>query len=552
MRRVLTILFILLLIGAILFGAYYIMGGSRGSTAESTWYTDLRLVSEGEVQDESDIDIINKHVYFSLDYIKEHIDPDVFFDEVEEMVIFTNDKNVRRYKLEELEGTVNDVNINLRSPILKVEGKIMVPEEAFAYDYDVDFRYIENDNLVLMDRTDRDYVEGIIKKDTTWIRESDSKSSPIIRTLNKGDKVIVYRESGNWILVRQIDGRAGWVEKKFVDYSFNLEDIETIKDKGITDIQEEAKEPINLVWDYFGIKTTGTENVKNLVGVNTMSPTWFSLNKDLTISDKSNPDYTKAYQRKGVQVWPMFDNNFDPDIAHNGLKLSSNRQKIISNIVDLCIQGGYEGINVDFENIKLETRDLFTQFIREMYPIFKEHGLILSVDVVPRIHADVEKEQYDRKELAKTCDYMMLMAYDQHWSTSPTAGSVAEYTWVEANSNVLFRDIPMDKFILGLPLYTRIWFDDGQNVTSQAVSMEKANQYIKDNNIDMAWDSQIKQYVGSKNIGGNTVSIWLEDKNSLREKASLSSKYNFAGVASWRLGFETLDVWPEIDKSISK
>ena len=222
MRRVLTILFILLLIGAILFGAYYIMGGSRGSTAESTWYTDLRLVSEGEVQDESDIDIINKHVYFSLDYIKEHIDPDVFFDEVEEMVIFTNDKNVRRYKLEELEGTVNDVNINLRSPILKVEGKIMVPEEAFAYDYDVDFRYIENDNLVLMDRTDRDYVEGIIKKDTTWIRESDSKSSPIIRTLNKGDKVIVYRESGNWILVRQIDGRAGWVEKKFVDYSLDL------------------------------------------------------------------------------------------------------------------------------------------------------------------------------------------------------------------------------------------------------------------------------------------------------------------------------------------
>ena len=38
---------------------------------------------------------------------------------------------------------------------------------------------------------------------------------------------------------------------------------------------------------------------------------------------------------------------------------------------------------------------------------------------------------YDRKELGKVVDYIMLMAYDEHWATSPVSGSVASIGWVE-------------------------------------------------------------------------------------------------------------------------
>ena len=145
----------------------------------------------------------------------------------------------------------------------------------------------------------------------------------------------------------------------------------------------------------------------------------------------------------------------------------------------------------------------------------------------------------------------MLMAYDQHWATSPTAGSVAEYSWVESNMNVLFRSIPMEKFILSLPLYTRIWFENDGKVTSQSVSMETANEYIKNNNIELEWDDTVKQMVGKKQVGGTNVSIWLEDAQSIAAKTSLATKYDIAGVASWRKGFETPNIWSAINENLN-
>lgn len=210
-----------------------------------------------------------------------------------------------------------------------------------------------------------------------------------------------------------------------------------------------------------------------------------------------------------------------------------------------------DGINIDFENINIQTRDNFTQFVRELYPIFKQSDMVVSVDVTPRIFSDVEKEPYDRASLAKAADYIMLMAYDQHWATSPTAGSVAEYSWVESNMNVLFRSIPMEKFILSLPLYTRIWFENDGKVTSQSVSMETANEYIKNNNIELEWDDTVKQMVGKKQVGGTNVSIWLEDAQSIAAKTSLATKYDIAGVASWRKGFETPNIWSAINENLN-
>lgn len=551
MKKVFLTVLVLILILAIVGGGIYIGLFRQAPTKElSTLYNGFRFISEGDLQNIGEGQMIEGQAFLSLDYIKNNIDDSVFYDEAEKTVIFTNKDNVRRYKLDDVNGTVNEKPINLRTPITEIDGKIMIPQEAFAYDYPIDFRYVEEEDLLIMDRTDTEYISGFVKKDGASLRDLPDKAAPLIKNLNKDDELIIYAEDENYYKAREVNGRVGYISKKEIEVNYKFEEFNKKIDRGNEELDnKEAQEKINLVWDYTSIKQSNVD-LKNLVGVNTMSPTWFSLGEDLSIIDRSNQDYKIQYNNIGKAVWPMFDNNFDSELTHRALSSSSNRQRIINDIYEICRKNNYEGINIDFENLKIETRDYFTQFVRELYPLFRESDILVSVDVIPRIYTDVSKEQYDRLELAKTSDYIVLMAYDQHWSSSPTAGSVAEYKWVESNLNVLFRSIPTDKFILGVPLYTRVWFDDGETVTSQSVDMETANRFINDNSIEMYWDNGAKQHVGITQQGDKTISIWLEDRDSLVAKSSLVNKYNLAGLASWRLGFETQDIWPAISENL--
>lgn len=544
MKKLLIFLIILALIGG---GVYYFIFREESSEEISTAYNELRFISEGDLRNAEDANVIDGQVYLSYDYIKENLDPNIAYDETDHSVVITTDTQVKRFVLDSMEATINDVTVNLRSPLITENEKVMLPIEAFIYDYPVDLKYLKDDNLIVLDRKDKEYLTGTVIVNNSSLREGPGSDTPEIAKLDTDTQVIVYGETDKWYKVRITEGKAGYLKKSHVELSHEF--------KGFSrDVQVEKRaetEKINLVWDYTSVRTQNADNVINLVGVNVISPTWFSIrDESLAIDDRSNLEYVRAYQRLGKKVWPMFDNNFKADLTSEALSTSENRQKIIEDVFAKYKYLGADGINIDFENINIEDRDNFTQFVRELYPIFHEAGMTVSVDVTPRIFEDVTKEQYDRARLAESADYIMLMAYDQHWSSSPTAGSVAEYKWVESNMNVLFRSIPMEKFILGMPLYTRIWFDNGERVTSQSVGMAEANSYITNNLISMEWDSQARQNYGSRNINGTLVSIWLEDAYSLREKTSLATKYNIAGVASWRKGFETPDVWHVIDEAL--
>ncbi len=81
---------------------------------------------------------------------------------------------------------------------------------------------------------------------------------------------------------------------------------------------------------------------------------------------------------------------------------------------------------------------------------------------------------------------------------------------------------------------------DGEaKISSQALSMESANRFIEENNMELEWDEESGQYYGEISKDGVVYKIWLEDTNSIELKSSLVNKYNLAGIASWRKGFET-------------
>ncbi|WP_338091531.1 glycosyl hydrolase family 18 protein [Peptoniphilus vaginalis] len=539
-------LFMGLLLILVLAAGAFLFVENRGTSKISTKYDKFNFLTEDKDIDKDDFCIEDGMIYLSLDYIKEYLDKGIEYDKSTGEVKINNDHANKILKLNEYKAKFNSGTIDLRAPVIEKNGKIMLPIEAFIYDYDVRLRYNKDIRLLLLDYRDKEYD---LTKTTseTLLRESDSKRSPIIKKLPKGEELYVYEEKGKFCKVRMPEGYAGYVLKKDLDENFEKVSFKSTSKNTFAD-------PINLTWDYTYAEHSEDKinQIKDIKGLDVIIPTWFSIrNGNGDMIDRGNQNYIKKYKDLGIDAWAYLDNSFDPNVTHEALSNENTRKKVINKTLELCKKYGMKGINIDFEHTRVDDRDYITDFVREFRQAAGD-DFIISVDVTPQISADVTKEPYDRKTLADIADYMVVMAYDQHWGSSDKAGSVAQYKWVEGSVNVLFRSIPNKKMILGVPLYTRIWKETGGKVTSKTISMEEVARIIAAKGLKPVWDKESQQnYVEYQENNAN-YKIWIEDANSLEKKVSLVNKYNLAGVGSWRLGFETSNIWDVISKELDK
>lgn len=316
--------------------------------------------------------------------------------------------------------------------------------------------------------------------------------------------------------------------------------------------QEGSSEKINLTWDYIYRKTPDMTEVQEIEGLNVVSPTWFVLqDESINFLDKADISYTNWAHDKGYEVWPLFGNGFDKEMTAKVLADPSKRTKLVNKIIDLSLKYNADGINMDFENMRTEDSDEYTLLIKELSAKAKTKGLSVSIDVTPINKYSSWSTCYNRKELSKYADYIIMMGYDQHWEGSPVSGSVAQLSWVEDSLKKILEEVPQEKLILAVPFYTRLWQETYVNgrtvVTSKALSMEDGEKAIKENNASKVWDEESGQYYAEYKKDGSLYRIWLEDENSIRRKVQLANKYNIAGIASWRKGYEKSAVWNVID-----
>ncbi|MBU5439675.1 glycoside hydrolase [Tissierella sp. MSJ-40] len=547
MKKVIPFIIILSIIGSLIF--YW---SNKPNNQVIALSDEIYLVIEDKVIGENNPVILeDKIIYLSYDIIKEYIDPNLFYDEGEETIIFTNKEKVKRYKIDSNKASINNKEFYITNLIKKIDNRVYIPLDIFINDYNIDISYFEDTKAVVLDYKDNHYLQGETILEGGHIRtDLDIKSPIILKDILISTPLIVYAEYENWYRVRTYDGISGFIEKRYIKLNYTKD---TFKVEIEDNQQLSQNNPIiNLTWDYTYGKVKNTDNINFIPGINVISPTWFSITDNKgTILDKGNFEYVVKYKELGYEIWPLINNNFDPDLTHELLSSSSMREKLIKDIINIYGEYGFQGINLDFENVHLDDKDFLTQFVRELYPIFKERGMKVSIDVTPISTSENWSLSFDRERLSETVDYIMLMAYDQHWASSPVAGSVAQYSWVEKSLIKVFEVIPKEKIILGVPFYSRLWkvenVDETEKVSSQALSMESAKEFIEKNNIQLQWDEESGQYYGETKKEDITYKIWLEDAKSLNLKATLIHKYGLGGIASWRKGFETIDVWNSID-----
>ena len=384
----------------------------------------------------------------------------------------------------------------------------------------------------------------------TYVRYRGGIKSEVLSRVNKGDNLILMEELENWDQVATWDGYIGYIEKSSVSDIQNLNmDREAV---GESYTYLTMDQPVNLVWHQVMSTDANaglSEAIQNMTGVNVISPTWFYVtDNNGNIINNATADYVSLAHEKGLKVWGLVDD------FKKGIKLSqvlgstTSRTKLINGLVGKAIQYDLDGINIDFEHVTKDNAAAYLEFLRELTIKAHINELVISVDnYTPAAH----NAFYNIKEQGKVVDYVILMAYDEHYQGSEESGSVSSLEFVKNGVASMVASVPKERVVAALPFYTRLWKESkskGGKPTSQAYGMSAAETILKSHDTTAKWDDTTGQYFAQYKDGGYTYKIWLEEETSLGKKMDEVAKQKVAGFAFWKLGCERPATWSTIQK----
>ncbi len=499
--------------------------------------------------------MVEDKIYLPIDFVIAYLNPNFFWDANENTLTYTTLNDVIRMKTDELTYFVNDEPLTLNLPIRVFEDGVgYIPSDLLNQFSDYEMAYSQELDLLTIDDRAISSTFTTIKVKEAVLRVDPNSKSPYILKLQTNERVKIYGESDNWYKVRTGKGYMGYIKKKTAQVSIVIPGIEKVEEVSPFDHPKDYKGKLNLVWHQV-TNLTANNYVQDLVtnedGLDVLSPTWFSLSdSEGTISNLADISYVNWAHEQGIQVWALLSNfgilsnSESAIITHDVLNSTIKREKLIKQLLALCALYKLDGINIDFENVPKEDGPAYVEFMKELGPYLNKQGIIVSVDMyVPAPWT----AHYNRSEVAKSVDYVMVMAYDEHWSTSPESGSVASIGFVEEGIINTLKEVAKEKIVLGLPYYTRIWAEQVEAgltvVSSKAYGMTRAYEILMENNAQIIWDDTVKQYYGTYILEGITYKCWLEEEKSIEEKLNLMQKYELAGIAGWKLGLEKPEIW---------
>jgi len=502
------------------------------------------LIIEDQILLNNSFVIENNHALISYNVIKEYLDPYIFWDTTENQVTITTYDKTVRLATESLTAMINTKPVDISFPV-KVISEPYVPIRLLEELYGIKVNVLKDKDRVIVDKNLSEREIAVVMGEGVKMKLSPSWLSPTVTKLNKGDELFVYGNEKRWHKARTADGLLGFIPEK----NLEVRKVRASTEKEPVNHNRHSQGKLNMVWDYIHSITPDKSGKTPPKGLDIVSPTWFSITDGKgTIRSKADISYTEWAHKNNLVVWALIDNSFDPDITHEFLSSSETRDEIIRKILMYADLFRLDGINIDFENVYLKDKELLVQFMRELTPVLREAGITVSMDVTTKSTSENWSLFYDRKELGKVIDYVILMAYDEHWATSPVSGSVASINWVEQGIISLLEDVPPEKVLLALPFYTREWKETPQEdgslaVKSRAISMGQAKRIIEKNNAAVIWDENTGQHFTHYSKDDSVYKIWLEDEESIKLKANLVNKYGLAGASAWRKDFEEPEIW---------
>ena len=513
---------------------------------------DVAVVCNHEIT-ETKGRLIDGEVYLDLDTVQKDLNPRFYWGITDKLVLYCLPTDMVKVSVgakERSSDTDGTVTEQYAPAVVSDDGKTLYLALDFVKKFtNFAYQFYSDPNRIVLTTSWGERSTAQITRDTE-VRMSGGVKSPILTDAAKGSTVTVLNRMDNWSQVETEDGVIGYVENR------RMSDPEKVTDTPVTDYTEpefasaQLDGKVNMGWHNVANADasdltfdTATANVKDL---NVIAPTWFPVSDDNgDLADYASSAYVEKAHAKGWKVWAVVDNFQIQGVDHNNcIALFERRQNIITQLMNFADQYGFDGINVDFEQLDASYGQDFIEFVRELSIACRGRGLTLSVDNYVTYDFN---DFYHMDEQAVFADYVCVMGYDEHYAGSQEAGSVASISYVKQGIERALKEVPASKLINGIPFYMRLWITDSTGAMSvQDLDMPTAQEFLSKHGQTGTWDDTTQQNVVDFEEDGTHYQMWIEDAQSIRSKLGLMQTEGIAGVAEWKLGQETADVWDVI------
>lgn len=498
----------------------------------------VALILDNELQEAKGI-YEDGQVYLPVGWVNEYLNQRFYWDEGEKLLVYALPESIV-YADEDAQGE--------KGPLFKVTDDGMYLSLGLVVNYtDIRTRSFATSQIkrVFIDTLWEPYDTAEVKK-AGHVREKGGVKSPILTELEQGEQVDVLETMEKWSRVRTEDGYIGYIENRRLDGREQVTPESSFEAPVYTSITMDEKVRLGF---HQVTRQEANNTLESYVSVtkdmNVIVPTWFNvISDDGTYNSLASKEYVDKAHEMGLQVWAMVENVSTQESVKNLntktlMSSTSTRRKLIENLMKEADTYGFDGFNLDFESLKAEAGPHYVQFIRELSVSCRQKGLVLSVDnYVPSPYSAF----YNRREQGIVADYVIVMGYDEHYAGGD-AGSVASISYVKDGIENTLKEVPKEKVINAVPFYTRVWTVNEGKTTSKAYGIADARQWVADNHVDLTWDQELGQFYGSTVNGNGEQYIWMEDEKSMALKIGLVKEFDLAGVACWKLGFESSDIW---------
>ncbi|MBR1440511.1 MAG: chitinase [Lachnospiraceae bacterium] len=513
---------------------------------------DVALVMDRTIMEEKGY-LQNGFTYVSHDFVTSYFIPFRFY--------INKDENIIRYTLPDriLEVTIGEPSYRDGDTVVATDyvpafyrGEVLYFSLDFVRLFRAfDMTYYDDPARMVITRKPAEEMKTAEFTVDTAVRVKGGIKSSILTHVSAGDKTVILDSMDTWSKVATADGFQGYVENK------QLTNITTEKESlanstsvygDLEYTSQKRDHKIILGWQLQEGGYSGIDYLEELTGktqgLNVISPTWFYLaDNEGNVYSRAAADYVEAAHKRGLEVWALVD-DFSASVDDGEIFSSSaKRRYVIDQLMEKADATGLDGFNIDFEKVAESAGPHFIQFIRELSIECRARGIVLSIDNYPPVGGRI---WYYWTEQGIFADYVVIMGYDEHYAGSKEAGSVASISFVENGIADMSKYVPKAKLINGVPFYTRVWKTKGTELTSDALPLPDQQNFLAKNSIALTWDDETCQNYGEMTSNGTFYQVWVEDSESIEAKLSVMETYAIAGMACWRLGMETPDVWDVI------
>lgn len=496
-------------------------------------YSDTGVVTDG------------RH-YLPQEFVADNINAGFYYDKESQAVLYSDSSYMYTYmsgKNVYTDDTGKTYNTDY-PVVIDINGECFIAWEYIAEHTDCEYAYGSEPERINIS-IERENKQCVTVKKKSAVRYRGGIKSPVLEYVQKGDRLVYEDDLDDWIKVTTATGYTGYIKKTEASDTFEYIREEKNYETHNYNMKDDK---VTLAWfQVSGVAgNSGIDNnIATASGVNVLAPTWYSVTDSSgSMSCYASAGLVNKMHQRGTDVWALvsdFDTNVDFAALYSSKKARTN---MVNTLINDAEKYGFDGINLDFENIKSAYAKDYLQFVRELSIACERKGLVLSTD---NYKPEAYNRCYNLKEQSRFVDYVIVMAYDEHYAGTD-AGSVASLPFVKEAVEATVQLVGKEHVIAGIPFYTRIWTTTDGNTTSRAVGMQAAVDQLNSDGQVALWNDDCGQYVASYTVGNSTRQIWFEEEKSIEAKMQIIQENNVAGVAGWKLGLEKSSVWSVISK----